>query len=70
MGLAIITGAQRGMGKAIALALAEAGYDVAAVDLQNSPQLDDVAHELLIPTFPEGVVPMADFFLADGYERA
>ena len=31
MGLAIITGAQRGMGKAIALALAEAGYDVAAV---------------------------------------
>ena len=43
MGVAIVTGAQRGMGKAIALALAAEGYDIAAVDLQKTPQLDEVA---------------------------
>ena len=42
MGAAIITGAQRGMGKAITLALASEGYDVAAVDLENSAALNDV----------------------------
>ena len=34
MGVAIVTGAQRGMGKAIALALAAEGYAVALVDLK------------------------------------
>ena len=42
MGAAIITGAQRGMGKAITLALAAEGYDVAAVDLEVSSDLNDV----------------------------
>jgi NAD(P)-dependent dehydrogenase (short-subunit alcohol dehydrogenase family) len=42
MGVAIVTGAQQGMGKAIALALAAEGYDVAAVDLQKTPRLDEV----------------------------
>ena len=42
MGAAIVTGAQRGMGKAIALALATEGYDIAAVDLDVSPELNEV----------------------------
>jgi NAD(P)-dependent dehydrogenase (short-subunit alcohol dehydrogenase family) len=43
MGIAIVTGAQRGMGKAIALALATSGFDVAVVDLQLTEALKDVA---------------------------
>ena len=42
MGVAIVTGAQRGMGKAIALALAEDGFDVAVVDLEITPALREV----------------------------
>jgi NAD(P)-dependent dehydrogenase (short-subunit alcohol dehydrogenase family) len=42
MGVAIVTGAQRGMGKAIALALAADGFDVAVVDLELNPALKDV----------------------------
>lgn len=45
MGAAIVTGAQRGMGKAIALALAAEGYDLAAVDLEISPTLNEVVAE-------------------------
>lgn len=43
MGIAIVTGAQRGMGKAIALGLASAGFDVAVVDLEVTQALKDVA---------------------------
>jgi NAD(P)-dependent dehydrogenase (short-subunit alcohol dehydrogenase family) len=43
MGVAIVTGAQRGMGKAIALALATDGFDVAVVDLEITQSLRDVA---------------------------
>jgi NAD(P)-dependent dehydrogenase (short-subunit alcohol dehydrogenase family) len=43
MGVAIVTGAQRGMGKAIALALAADGFDVAVVDLEISTALKEVA---------------------------
>ncbi|MEP6827014.1 MAG: 3-ketoacyl-ACP reductase [Aestuariivirga sp.] len=45
MGAAIITGAQRGMGKSIALALAAEGYDIAAVDLEVSAALNEVVAE-------------------------
>ena len=45
MGAAIITGAQRGMGKSIALALAAEGYDIAAVDLEVSAELNEVTAE-------------------------
>ncbi len=47
MGVAIVTGAQRGMGKAIALALADDGFDVAVVDLVLTQALHDVAAEII-----------------------
>jgi NAD(P)-dependent dehydrogenase (short-subunit alcohol dehydrogenase family) len=43
MGAALVTGARRGIGKAIALALADAGFDVAVIDNAISDELHDVA---------------------------
>jgi NAD(P)-dependent dehydrogenase (short-subunit alcohol dehydrogenase family) len=43
-GAAIVTGAQRGIGRAIALAFADAGFDVAVVDLEASTALLEVAN--------------------------
>src|SRR6202521_545697 len=43
--VAIVTGAGRGIGAAIAVAFAEAGADVALVARTQS-QLDDVAHQI------------------------
>ncbi len=40
---ALVTGARRGIGKAIALALAEAGFDVAVADVVESGELSAVA---------------------------
>lgn len=40
--IALVTGARRGIGKAIALALADAGFDVAVSDVQSSQELDAV----------------------------
>ena len=41
--IAIVTGASRGLGRAIALALAEAGADV-AVAARNTAEIEDTAH--------------------------
>ncbi len=45
-GTALVTGARRGIGKAIALSLADEGFDVAVVDLENSAELQAVASEV------------------------
>lgn len=46
MGAAVVTGARRGIGKAIALALADAGFDVAVVDNAVSDELQAVANQI------------------------
>jgi NAD(P)-dependent dehydrogenase (short-subunit alcohol dehydrogenase family) len=46
MGQVLVTGARRGIGKAIALAMARANYDVAVVDFEQSDELQAVADEV------------------------
>ena len=46
MGQVLVTGARRGIGKAIALALAEADYDVAVTDVVADSDLRDVAKQI------------------------
>jgi NAD(P)-dependent dehydrogenase (short-subunit alcohol dehydrogenase family) len=46
MGQVLVTGARRGIGKAISLALARANYDVAVADIELSSELQAVADEI------------------------
>jgi NAD(P)-dependent dehydrogenase (short-subunit alcohol dehydrogenase family) len=46
MGQVLVTGAARGIGKAIALTLARANFDVAVADLDDSGALQSVADEI------------------------
>ena len=45
-GLALVTGARRGIGKAIAITLARDGFDVAVNDVEASAELDAVVQEI------------------------
>jgi len=45
--IALVTGARRGIGKAIALGLAKAGFDIAINDLEASAELDAAVKEAL-----------------------
>ncbi|MGA7816050.1 3-ketoacyl-ACP reductase [Caballeronia sp.] len=42
--IALVTGARRGIGRAIALELADAGFDIALTDMSASDELDSVCH--------------------------
>lgn len=44
--IALVTGARRGIGKAIALTLARDGFDVAVNDVEDSAELDAVVQEI------------------------
>jgi NAD(P)-dependent dehydrogenase (short-subunit alcohol dehydrogenase family) len=41
-GVAVVTGAARGIGRGIALRLADDGFDIAVNDLPGTPELDEV----------------------------
>ena len=46
MGQVLVTGARRGIGKAIALAFAKANFDVAVADLDAGEELQAVAEQI------------------------
>lgn len=68
MGQALVTGAQRGMGKAIALALAEANFDVAVADLERSADLIAVSEQIMSMGL-KSVAIAADIADIEGHEK-
>ena len=66
--VALVTGAARGIGRAIALRLASDGLDVAVNDLPNTSELDDVVREIESKGRRSLAVP-ADVSLEEGVEK-
>jgi NAD(P)-dependent dehydrogenase (short-subunit alcohol dehydrogenase family) len=66
--VALVTGGARGIGRAIALRLAEDGLDVAVNDLPNTSELDDVVREIEGKGRRSLAVP-ADVSLEEGVEK-
>ena len=66
--VALVTGGARGIGRAIALRLAEDGLDVAVNDLPNTSELDDVVQEIESKGRRSLAVP-ADVSLEEGVEK-
>jgi NAD(P)-dependent dehydrogenase (short-subunit alcohol dehydrogenase family) len=66
--VALVTGGARGIGRAIALRLAEDGLDVAVNDLPNTSELDDVVREIESKGRRSLAVP-ADVSLEEGVEK-
>ena len=66
--VALVTGAARGIGRAIALRLAEDGLDVAVNDLPNTSELDDVVREFKSKGRRSVAVP-ADVSLEEDVEK-
>jgi len=66
--VALVTGAARGIGRAIALRLAEDGLDVAVNDLPNTSELDDVVREIKSKGRRSVAIP-ADVSLEEDVEK-
>ena len=66
--VALVTGAARGIGRAIALRLAGDGLDVAVNDLPNASELGDVVREIESKGRRSLAVP-ADVSLEEGVEK-
>ncbi len=66
--VALVTGAARGIGRAIALRLAEDGLDVAVNDIPSTSELDDVVREIESKGRRSVAVP-ADVSLEAGVEK-
>jgi meso-butanediol dehydrogenase/(S,S)-butanediol dehydrogenase/diacetyl reductase len=66
--VALVTGAARGIGRAIALRLAGDGLNVAVNDLPNTSELDDVVREIESKGRRSLAVP-ADVSLEEGVEK-
>ncbi len=64
---AFVTGARRGIGKAIAIALAQAGFNVAVNDAAPSPELDAVAETIRALGCKAVAVP-GDIAARDGHD--
>ncbi len=68
MGKVLVTGARRGIGKAIALAMADAGFDVAVSDIEDGGALSQVAQAITAKGRKAAAI-VADIAKPDAHQR-